>query len=98
MLEYDKIDISESVDINKTNKSKECMLCHHWCILDKNFSNGPYLSDGCYNIMQKSIDPKNIAIAHVRESAYRIYFLEMSNREAKKLMINSTLIDRKGIL
>ena len=29
MLEYDKIDISEGIDVNKTNKSKECMLCHY---------------------------------------------------------------------
>ena len=30
MLEYDRIDISEGIDIDKTNKSKECMLCHYW--------------------------------------------------------------------
>ena len=29
MLEYERIDISEGIDINKTNKSKECMLCHY---------------------------------------------------------------------
>ena len=27
MLKYDKIDISEGIDVNKTNKSKECMFC-----------------------------------------------------------------------
>ena len=48
--------------------------------------------------MQKSIDFKNIAIVHVKKSAYRIYFLYMSKREAKKLMTNSNLIDKKGIL
>ena len=61
------------------------MLCHYWYFLDKNFSNGPYLCDSCYNIMQKSINFKNIAIVHVRESAYRIYFLGMSKRKAKKI-------------
>ena len=30
MLEYDRIDISEGTDADKTNKSKECMLCHCW--------------------------------------------------------------------
>ena len=30
MLEYDKIDILEGIDIDKTNKSKECMLCQYW--------------------------------------------------------------------
>ena len=30
MLEYDRVDISEGVDVNKTNLSKECELCHYW--------------------------------------------------------------------
>ena len=98
MLEYDGIDLSEGIDVNKTNKSKECMLYHYWYFLNKNFSYGPYLCDGCYDIMRKSIHFKNTAIAHVRESTYKIYFMYMSEREAKKLMTNSNLIDKKGIL
>ena len=98
MLDYDKIDISRGIDVNKTNKSKECMLCHYWYFLDNNFSKGPYLCDGCYNITLKSVDFKNIAIAHVKKSMYKIYFLCMSKREAKKLMLNSDLIDKKGFL
>ena len=27
MLEYDRIDISEGIDIKKTNASKECDIC-----------------------------------------------------------------------
>ena len=98
MLEYKRIDISEEIDINKTNLSKECRLCHYWYFLDKNFSYGPYLRDGCYNITQKSIKLKNIAIVHVKKSIYRIYFQYMSKLEAKKLMTNSNLIDKKCIL
>ena len=97
MIEYERIDISEGIDINKTNKSKECMLCHYWYFLDNNFSYGPYLCDGCYNIMQKSNNFKNIAIVHVKKSVYRIYFLYMSKREAKILMTNSDLIDKKKV-
>ena len=66
--------------------------------LDNNFSYGPYLCDGCYNIMQKSNNFKNIAIVHVKKSVYRIYFLYMSKREVKILMTNSNLIDKKGAL
>ena len=98
MLEYDRIDISEGIDINKTNKSKECMLCHYWYFLDSNFSYGPYLCDGCYNIVEKSNNLKNIAIVHVKKSVYRICFPYMSELEAKKLMANSNLIDEKGAL
>ena len=37
MLEYDRIDISEGIDTNKTSASKECNICHYWHFLDKNF-------------------------------------------------------------
>ena len=29
MLEYERIDISEGIDANKTNLSKECDICHY---------------------------------------------------------------------
>ena len=29
MLEYDRIDISEGIDVNKTNPSKECDIFHY---------------------------------------------------------------------
>ena len=68
MLEYERIDISEGIDVDMSNKSKECMLCHYWYFLNKNFSDGPYLCDGCHNIMQKSNDFKNIAIVPIKKS------------------------------
>ena len=95
MLAYEQIDVSDGVDINS---SKESMFCHYWYYLDKDFTYGSYLCDGCYDIMQKSIDLKNIAIVHIKKSAYRIYFLDMTKREAKKLMANSNLTDKKGVL
>ena len=56
MLKYVKIDITEGIDVDKTNESRECMFCCYWYYLNKNFSYGPFTCDGCYNIMQKSID------------------------------------------
>ena len=29
MLQYDRIDLSEGIDINKTGVSKECIICHY---------------------------------------------------------------------
>ena len=29
MLEYDRIDISEGIDVNKTSASKKCDTCHY---------------------------------------------------------------------
>ena len=53
MLVYEKIDISDGIDVDMSDKSKECMLCHYWYFLGKSFCYGPYLCDGCYNMMQK---------------------------------------------
>ena len=97
MLVYEKIDISDGIDVDMSNNPKECMLCHYWYFLDKRFSYGPYLCDGCYNVMQKSNKHKNIAIVHIKENVYRICFLYMRKREAKNLMTDPNLIDKKGV-
>ena len=86
MLKYDRIDISEGIDVNKTNKSKECKFCRYWYFLNKIFSYGPYTCDGCYDIVQRSTDFKNIAIVHIKKSAYRIYFSYMNKHKVKKLI------------
>ena len=62
------------------------MLCRYWYFLDKSFSYGPYLCDGCCNMIQKCNKLKNIAIVYVKESVYRIFFLFMSKDAAKKII------------
>ena len=37
MLEYNRIDVSEGIDVNKTNASKEYDLCSYWYFSDKGF-------------------------------------------------------------
>ena len=96
MLEYDRINISEGIDVDKTDKSKECMFCHYWYFLNKNFKYGPYLCDGCYDILQRSTDFKNITIVHVKKNAYRVYFPYMNKHKAKKSMNKSNLINKMG--
>ena len=36
MLEYNRIDVSEGIDVNKTSSSRECSLCHYYYFLDIN--------------------------------------------------------------
>ena len=72
------------------------MFCHYWYFLNKNFSYGPYLCDGCYDIVQRSTDFQNIAIVHFKTSAYRIYFPCMSKHEAQKLIEKYDVIDQTG--
>ena len=51
MLEYDGIDVSEVINMNKTKASKECDPCHYWYFLDKKFKYEPYLCNGCHDLM-----------------------------------------------
>ena len=53
MLEYYRIDISEGIDINKTNASKECYICHYWYFKDIGFKYEPYLCNGCHGLSKK---------------------------------------------
>ena len=72
MLGYNKIDISEGIDYNKTNESKECDICHYWYFLDKGFKYELYLCNGCHDLIQKAINFNDIV--SIKESDYRIHF------------------------
>ena len=84
MLASERIDISDGINVNKSYESKECTLCHYWYFLDKSFSYWSYLCDGCYNMTQKCNELQNIVIIRIKKTVYRICFLFMSEREAKK--------------
>ena len=72
MLEYDRIVISEGIDVKCKYISKKCDLCKFYYFLDKNFNYGSYLCDGCYDVSLKAISMKNLAIVYHGEQAYRI--------------------------
>ena len=98
MLEYDRIDISERIDANKANLSKECDICHNWYFKDIGFKYEPYLCNGCHDLMQKAMSFDNIAIVFVKESAYRIRFWYMNKDDAINIMYGSNLVDKGGVL
>ena len=50
MLQYNRIDVSEGIDINKTNKSKECMLCRYWYFKDLGYKFQPFVCNGCHAV------------------------------------------------
>ena len=75
MLKYDKIDITEGIDLNKTNKSKECMFCHYWYFLNKNFSYGPYTCDVCYGIVQNQQILKILLLLILKKYIQNLFFM-----------------------
>ena len=74
MLEYDRIDNSEVLDMSKTNKSRECDICHYWHFLDKNFNYEEYLCNSCQDLIQKAMNFNDVSIAPIKVSDYRIHF------------------------
>ena len=98
MIEYERIDISVGIDVNNTNLSKECNICHYWYFKGIGFKYEPYLCNGCNDLMQKAVSFNNIVIAYIKENAYRIHFWYMSKGDAIKIMPGSNLVDKRGAL
>ena len=99
MLEYDRIDISEGIDVKRMyHLSKECDICHLWYFRDIGFKYEPCLCNGCHDLMQKAMSFNNIAIVYVKGSAYRIHFWNMSKDDAINIMSGSNLADKIGVL
>ena len=98
MLEYDRIDISEGIDINKTSETKECDICHYWCLLDKNVTYEPYLCNGCHDLMQNAMNFNDNAIFSIKGNDYKIYFWYLSKDDAISIINNSSLNEKTGLL
>ena len=97
MLEYDRIYISEEIDVNKTSLSKECDICHYRYFKNRGYKYEKYLCNGCYDLMQKAMS-FNIAIVYVKAIAYRIHFWYMSKDDAINIMNGSNLVNKRGVL
>ena len=66
MLQYERIDVSEGIDINKSNKSKECMLCHYWYFKDFGFKFQPYACNGCHDLSMMVYDLDDFIILDIK--------------------------------
>ena len=86
MLEYDRIDISEEIDINKTNASNECDICYYWYFLDKDFKYELYLCNGCHDLIQKAMNFNDVAIVSVKRSD-AIDIMKSSNLNEKSRLL-----------
>ena len=81
MLQYKKIDASEGIDINKTNASKECMLCHYWYFKDVGFKFEPRLQQ--MYVLMTPYELKNIAISNVKGVDFWCILWGISKDEAE---------------
>ena len=94
MVQYEKIDVSEGIHVNKTSVSKEYMLCHYWYFKDVGFKFQPHVCNKCHDILMTAYKLKNIAILNVKGVDFRCILLGISEDESVNRLNNSVLEDK----
>ena len=94
MLEYDRIDISKGIDVNKISFSKELIFV----TIGIGFKYEKYLCNGCHDLMQISMSFNNVAIVYVKGNSYRIHLWYMSKNDAINILNGSSLVDINFLL
>ena len=97
MLQYQKIDVSEGIGVNKTSLSKECELSHYWFFKDVGFKFEEHVCNGCHDLLMMAYSLGSIAILSTKGEASRCILCSISRNEGLRRLNNSILED-KGIL
>ena len=87
MLYYDRIDVSEGIDVNKTSASKKCDVCHYWYFLNYSFKFHSNVFNNCHDLLMLmvSVNLIDIAILNIKCSDYRCIISLISKNETIKL-------------
>ena len=94
MLQYERINVSEGIDIDKSNKSKETMLCHYWYFKNIGFKFQPYACNRCHDLSMMIYDLEDFMVLNIRGVNYKCFVCNMSKNTAIKLLNNSQLDDK----
>ena len=62
MLYFDRIDVSEGIDVNKTSASKDYDICHYWYFLNYSFKFQTNACNRCHDLLMMSMNLRDIAI------------------------------------
>ena len=95
MLQYEKIDASEGIDVNKTSASKECELCHYWFFKDIGFKFEEHVCNKCHDLLTIAYSLKDIAILNAKGNTFRCILIGISKNEGLKRLNNSVTYDRR---
>ena len=97
MLLYQRIDVSEGIDVNKTRGSKECELCHYLFFKDIRFKFEEHVCNKCPDLLTTAYSLKNIAILSAKGATFRCILIGITKDESLKRLNNSLTYDR-GVL
>ena len=95
MLRYQKFDVSEGIDVNKTSQSKECELCHYWFFKDVGFKSEEHVCNRCNHLLTMAHSLKNIAILSAKGATFRCILMGISKNEGLKRLNNSVTYYRR---
>ena len=94
MLRYQKIDVSEGIDVNKTSGSKECELYHYWFFKDIGMKFQEHVCNKCHYLLMIAYSLKDIAILNAKGATFRFILMGISKKEGLKRLNNSVTYDR----
>ena len=57
MIYFDRINVSERTDVNKTSVSKACDICHYWYFLNYSFKFQPNVCNRYHDSLIMSMNP-----------------------------------------
>ena len=97
MLQYGRIDASEEIDLNKSDKSKQCIICHYGYFKDIGYKYQPHVCNRCHDLSTVVYDLNDFMILNIKGIVYRCYVFNMNKNDAIALLKNSVL-DNKGLL
>ena len=97
MLQYQKTDVSEGIDVNKTSASNECELCHYWFLKHVGFKFEEHVCNKCHDLLTMAYSLKNIAILSAKDATFRCILMGISKNEGLKRLNNSVTYNR-GVL
>ena len=85
---YDRIDVSEGIDVNRTSASKESDIFHYCYFLNYSFKFHPNPCNRCHDLLTISINLSDVTILNIKGSDYHCISL-ISKNEAIKLELDS---------
>ena len=91
-------DISERIDVNEINETKECGIYHYWYFSDKRFKFQPDVCNDCHDVLMMSTNLSNIAILNLLSADYCCIIRRISKSVAINMMQNIDLTKKSGTL
>ena len=98
---YDRIDISEGIDMSITSASKECDIFIFWYFLNKGFKFQIHVFNKYHDLLMMSMNLSNIAILKIKSADYLCIITGISYKivnEAIELLQNIALTGNSGKL